>query len=1288
MSIHGKFNPLNFVFGRSANGFGFFLLFSVLSAPLYAQESFDFATINTDQGLSTGTVNCSFQDSRGFMWFGTVDGLNRYDGYGMKTYKNDPADTTSMVGNSVRVIMEDKDGKLWIGTDNGLSVYSWQNDQFQNFRHDPDDPASLPASGIRDLHLTESGKLLIATNGAGLVVYDREADTFKPFDFIDSRYDQAVNNEVYSIVHDRGDYYWVGANSGTLDRINIQTGALERITFDPDYNINADRQPLFKDDFGHIWIGTDGLGLYRYDPAAREFMHFEYNALTPDGITSGIITAFYQDDQRRIWIGTDGDGINMYDPKTQSFSYIRNDPFDDKSLSSDAIYDIYQGDSEIIWVSTFRGGVNSYSPYRYKFEHYTQVPGKENSLSFSSVLGILQDSKGNIWLGTDGGGLNLFDPETESFEHFRYSPTNENSISGDVIKAIYEDRFGLLWLGTYAAGVTVYDQENGEFTRINHDPEDPTSLSDDNVWGFMEDEEGQLWVAVLGGGLDLYNREDGTFTNYSHDDNDPTSLSSDVVNILFQDDHNNFWVGTVSSGINLFNKESGTFKRYESDPSDSLGLPGNEIRTITQDSKGTLWVGTMNGMATYDYEKDRFMTHEVTNQLHNKAVNGILEDDQGNLWVSTNRGLCKVNLQTFEVTAYSKAEGLQGNEFNYTASEKTRDGKMLFGGLKGFNYFDPAEIRRNPDTPRVAITGLSIFDEPVDIGEEFDGRRILENSIGSTESLTLTHKENIFSIAFSALDFTAPGLNRYEYILEGFDEHWTRVNASKRQATYMNLPPDTYTFKVKGTNNDGVWSEEVATLKIVVLSPWWATLWFKFLVAVIIIAAAYAIYRWRTEQIKNQRKLLQQKVDEATEEAHHRNQALEAQSEKLQQAIEETNYVVQQAAESGNFQARIDTAEKTGEWKALGESINQLFDSVMQPFNIVNRIVNNMASGDLTDRYRSEAKGDSLELANNLNAAMDSLCELLAEIKESSENISAASNEMLATSEEMNVSTDEIANVTDEISRGAQQQVAKTDESSNLIEGILKSSNENRDQADAINVTAQDGVAKSESGRKQVEDLNAIMNEVLAYAKKSDESIAALTHRSKEIAGILNIIKDVARQTNLLALNASIEAAQAGDAGRGFAVVAEEIRKLAENSKSSAADIEQLVIDVQKDTRSAADLISGMNKSIDQGGQATSESLSTFNEIAEFYRATLEKSKMIVTATHKQSEDIGHVLKTIEGVVVIAEETATSTEETASSSSQLSAGMASFTEQNKEVSRTAEGLIEKVRKFKLINEGE
>ncbi len=1250
----------------------------ILALSSFGQYDWKFWHITSDDGLSAGTVNCVFRDSYGFLWVGTIDGLNRFDGYSIQEFKANKSNPNSISGNIITTLAEDWEGNLWIGTrSNGISVMNLATNQVRQIL--PGGAEKLPEGSVRKILITQDKSILVASQGGGLLVYDNATSTFKQYRNEKSNPRSISNDNVFSIVEDSPGIFWVGTHSGAVDRFNLKEGVFTQFVYDDRFVLSqTNRKPLFIDRNNNLWIGTDGNGLVKFNPARTTF---DYFTVGQGKLTSGIITTIFEDEFGKLFIGTDGTGINIYNPATGAFSYMRASLFDAESLSSDAIYEIYDDQSGVIWISTFRGGINVYSKYRLKFHLYEQLPNDPNSLSFNSVIALHESKDGHIWIGTDGGGLDRLNPRTGEFKHFKHNPSNPTSISSNVPISLLEDKSGTLWIGTYAGGLNRYNPD-GTFKRYTPSVNDPRSINSRNVWSILEDTQGDLWLGLLDGGLDRFDRKTDTFVHHMADGG-KGSLSSNLIIVLFEDSYRNFWVGTEDGGLNLFDRQTKTFTVFKHDLANANSLRNNNVRALYEDRSGKLWIGTAEGMNVLDLKTMQMTAADVNALLPNLVVNGIQEDDEQNLWISTNKGLSKYNIVSKEITNFTGVDGLQGNLFNYNSSLKTRSGRMYFGGVNGVNDFMPSDIHLSSFKPNVNVTHIKIMDQLLNDVTDKKGRPLVNESPQALKSLTLRHDQNVLEIGFSSMDFVSPQSNKYRYRLRNFDQNWINANAGKRTANYTNLDPGEYEFMVQGTNSDGIWSDETRTLKIVVLSPWWATWWFRLMVAIVLISMVVTFYRWRMGMIKHQRALLQQRVHEATEQVNKQNEELQKERDNLRVAVEETNFVINEAVESGNFNARIDLNNKAGEWKALGESINQLFDSILIPFNEINRIVNHLAEGDLTQRYSQEAKGDAALLAENLNKALDILSKLLKDIIEHAEYIESASQEMLLTSEEMSVSSGEIASSIAEMSRGAGEQVTKVDEVSNLVEGILESSNEMGHQAESINHNAGQGVQKSQQGLELISRVDESMGGLILTSKRSKSSMDSLSDRSKEISSVLRIIREIASQTNLLALNAAIEAAQAGDAGRGFAVVAEEIRKLAENSKASTQEIQKLIAEIQSETKTTAELIAEMSNNVSDGEDASRNASEAFKELAGLYDQTLQLSEKIVQSTRQQTEQTSRIVGHTESVVVIAEQTAAGSEEIASSSAELSSGMENYTSKSKQVLDIIEELRMKVGQFKI-----
>ncbi|UXP32720.1 methyl-accepting chemotaxis protein [Reichenbachiella agarivorans] len=1208
-----------------------------------------FRKVSLSEGLSFNTVNSITQDLLGFLWVGTEDGLNLYDGTKFTVYKNDPEDSLSIPSNAINEVYVDGQNRVWIATNNGLCLYDRNLNKFRSI-------ASTLGMTITGITMLDQNTLWLAgSQSKGKDIYSLDITSKE---IIPINYAQIQSKGSWKISAGIQQSMWVTTLQDGLYKVTPETndilGGLAGKTV----------RSFIEEPNGNVWAGTQGHGLFYLNNQLEIIRSYNVNNGT---LESNNIWSLTQDDEGNLWIGTDGKGLYLLDQNGELKNY-QKDAAIKGSLSSNVIRAMYKDQKGDLWLGTYLGGLNYHSKKNNLFEHFKNNSCDPTSLSNDIVLSFEENKEGNIWVGTDGGGLNLY--KNSLFEHFSQS---KDGLAGSVILDLFEDHDDELWIGTYAGGISRY--VNGKFQTYN---ESNSELSNNSVWAIGEDPAGRIWLGTNGAGISVYDKATGNFSTYTHDDNDPNSLSNNTIRSIFSDHNHQLWIGTYG-GINLYQPEKDNFKHYPYETQEGdTGI--NLIISITEDKKGNLWMGTYGGgLLKLDPVAGTFENFTQADGVQSGIIFGVVVDDGGMIWLSSSNGLMKFDPESKKVVVYGESDGLQGNTFSIGSYFKDSKGRVYVGGNNGFNSFDPNHINVSDFKPKVFITNLLIYNKIVNPGDKDSP---LTQQMSVTDHLTLDSKQSVFGFEFAALNFTNASKNQYAYWMEGFEEEWNEIG-NRNFVTYTNLDPGKYTFHVKATNTDGVWSDEATVLQLTILPPWWATWWFRLLSAIIVISISYYIYRSKKIQRQETMQLLEQKVNEAVAAVKSQNDELVNQKGNLQAAIEDTNFVITEAVESGNFSARINTELKSGEWKALGESINQLFESVLTPFNAINEVINKASQSDLTGRYTGVAHGDILYLTSNLNTAMENLSTLLSEISNKVTVIGMASQEMLLTTEEMDASTTEISTAIAQMSQGANSQLNSVDQSTQLMEGILSSSNEMGDQAQSIKNTAQSGAEKSQEGMQLIGKLDQNMKDILRFSDQSNLSISTLTQRSKEITSVIRIIKEIAAQTNLLALNAAIEAAQAGDSGRGFAVVAEEIRKLAEDSRKSVTEIEMLISGVQTDTQSTAKLISEMGTFVRAGEEASQRTLTTFKEIAKYYIQTLGKSEMIVHATEKQTSDVENVVNILRGLVVIAEQTAAGTDEVASSATELSSGMTNYINQSKQVLQIVNQLQQKMEEFKL-----
>lgn len=806
-----------------------------------------FERISIKEGLSQSSVRSILQDRRGFMWFGTVDGLNQYDGYGFNVRKPDPENADSLSSPFLRAIIEDHAGILWLGTNGrGLDRFDPLTEHFTHYRNNPHEPGSLSFDYVWDVYEDSAFRLWVGTDGGGLNKFDRETETFTPYRHDPGNPNSLSHNKVLCICEDRGGELWIGTRGGGLNKFNPGTGDFTRYRHEPGnpgglgsdfvWDVYVDRE-------GTAWIATDGGGLNKYDRENDTFIHYLHEPDNPHSISYNRLLSIYQDRESKLWIGTSGGGLNKFDPVSGHFTRYRHEFNNPNSLSDNYIYSIYEDKSGVLWFGTENGGINKLDRTREQFVHYRSTPDTLQELEDNSIWAIYEEPSGALWFGTRSCELVKMDRETETVTYYRHDPTNPNSLrSKNHIRAICPDGSepGILWLGVDGGGLHKFDPASGVFSFFRHNPNDPTSLSSNRIYSIYEDKSGPLWVGTRTGGLNKMDRETGRFTRYRNDPNDPKSLSNDYVYVIHRDRLGILWVGTFAGGLNTFDDNTGTFFSYRSDVNDPGSLSSDCILCIHEDSAGDIWLGTGGGGLNRFHREDRRFTHySEEHGMPNAVVYGILEDRGGNLWLSTNNGVSRFNPGTGKFKNYNEIDGLQSNEFNGAAYfNSPRTGEMFFGGINGLNAFFPERIKDNAHVPPIVITGFLKFNKEVK----------LPGPVSELKEITLSHRDYVFSFEFAALDFTVPAKNKYAYKMEGLGSQWITTGAWKRFATYTTLPPGEYTFRVKGSNNDGLWNEEGVSVKVIVTPPFWQTWWFRVFAAVIILLVSLLLYK---RSIKN-----------------------------------------------------------------------------------------------------------------------------------------------------------------------------------------------------------------------------------------------------------------------------------------------------------------------------------------------------------------------------------------------------------------------------------------------------
>jgi ligand-binding sensor domain-containing protein len=830
------------------------LLFIVFFIPTYPQISdISFDHIFLEEGLSQSIVKCMLQDHRGFMYFGTEDGLNIYDAYTFNVFRNS-FDPNSLSYNDITALCEDEYGRIWIGTFNsGVNLYIPEKKRFVRFYFNRNNTNSLSNDNINAIVEDKEGNIWIGTdNGLNQIV--KPSPTSSTFIIKRGVTDNNKNNlltnvKVLSLLIDSQGILWVGTNEGLIEVFN-ESGKpnYTLLKFKNDFNnqnslSNNIIRAIYEDKSGDLWIGTD-YGLNKITSADRNktfsnFKRYIHSASNNKSISHNEIYAISEDAAGLIWIGTNGGGINIYDRKKNQFVHYLQDPVDDRSLSANEIRSLFMDRSGIMWIGTYGSGINKVSRGTGQFYHYRHQPNDQNSLSHPIVWSFYQDDDSVLWVGTHNG-LDKINRKTNSFKHYNHIP-GKNSLSNNVVRVITPMDDGRLLLGTNGGGVDEFNPRTGLFKNWSHDPNNSNSLNHNEIRSIYVDNNGIFWIGTYGRGMDRFDPSTGVFKHYVNNPTDTNSLSQNYARVIYEDKEGYLWIGTEGGGINKFDKNKEKFIRYRAKPGNSKALNSDYIFSILEDSSGYLWLGTYGGgLNKFNSKTGEVKSYSINDGLPSGSIYGVVQDRSGNFWISTNNGLSKFNLKLGIFKNYNVKDGLQNNEFNGGSYYKTKSGELLFGGINGFNAFYSENIKDNNYIPPIVLTSFEKFNEEVKISQP----------LTSLKEIDLSYSDNVFSFEFAALDYSAPEKNKYAYKMEGVDKDWVYVNANKRFAAYTTLSPGKYIFYVKGSNSDGVWNDDGIKLIINIIPPFWQRFWFILLAAFLIIGIAYILYLRRLRIIR------------------------------------------------------------------------------------------------------------------------------------------------------------------------------------------------------------------------------------------------------------------------------------------------------------------------------------------------------------------------------------------------------------------------------------------------------
>jgi diguanylate cyclase (GGDEF)-like protein len=834
-----------------------------LAAP---PANLQFVHLMNDQGVSVGSVEVITQDHLGYIWIGGSDGLVQYDGYSFVTYRNRPDDDASLSSNIIWDIHEDRKGDLWIATDSGIHLFNRDLGKFKRFQHAANNSNSLVGNSTRSVAEDAKGNLWIATI-EGLSRLNPERNSFTNFVYLPGSPNGLTSGELRTLLMDRdGITLWIGHYARGLNRMNTLTGEISAYAYDRQDGSGLNTGKLisiFQDSDGFIWLGTDGAGLNRLNPTKGEFDYLKSSS-SADSLSHNVVTSIADDEQGNLWIATEG-GLNYLDRATMKFNRYLNNPTLKYSLGSSNLHSVFVDSNHDLWVGNFPAGVNFLDTSKMVFRTYRSDPGNSNSLSQGSVLSIDEYPEGVLWLGTDGAGLNRFDIATEQFTRIPARPEDPQSMKAQAILSVQHAADGSLWMGAWHGGLNhlypeSFKAKQYDFTGV------PGELSNDNIWALCLDAKQNLWIGSIGGGVDLLTPGSTKFKNYQKQY--PSNSLFFVTWKIFEDHSGNIWIGT-NDGLGKYNAEKDRFDFYRHDPKNPKSLSFDVVLDITEDKDKRLWIATRGGgVNVFDSSTGTFTSYRKKDGLPEDIIRSIKADNLGNLWLGSASGLTQFNPETKRVINYNEKNGLQGNLFNFSSAFKTSKGEMLFGGTEGFTIFDPEKLTANNFVPPVAIVDFQIFNKPVSPGAK---NSPLTKVVSQTDSITLDHHQGVFSFSFSAMSYRNSEKNQFAYMMEGFEKDWNYVGSDRRIATYTNLNPGVYTFRVKASNNEGVWNQTGTSIKLRILPPPWKTWWayLLYFLSVVGVLCSYAVSQ------RQKRRVLEERVKERTEELNQKHEQLE-----------------------------------------------------------------------------------------------------------------------------------------------------------------------------------------------------------------------------------------------------------------------------------------------------------------------------------------------------------------------------------------------------------------------------
>lgn len=801
-----------------------FLLLVLGQSSAFAQvNTYAFKTLTSDQGLVHNHVNCALRDKYNYLWFGTESGLSRFDGVQFTNFRYSASKGTGLSSNVISAIFEGPEGNVWIRTANQMNVYDQRSGTIVQQLDSILANLKLPIKDVYTIRQIDAQTFAILYSDRSLGLYDKLKKTYRPVPRL------TASSRITDVIPDQGQTIWVIYDNGLLGLIDTKSLQSIRTTRLPSTNKPVNFN-LFADKDGDLWVFSKDIpiGVYWLDANKWSVNHLQKELSNP------FVGNIVQDDKGSIWLGTDHGGINVFNKNNHSVEIIGNDRYDLRSLPYNSITSLYKDKSGIIWAGTYKGGISYYHPNLLLFSLIKNYPGLPKSLPFDDVNKFVQDRKGNLWIGTNGGGLLYYDRVKKTFKQYLHDAHNPNSLSSNVIVSLFLDTDDILWIGTYRGGMCRFDGKN--FKVFHRDPR-PGKLNDDSVWEIFEDSSHRFWVGTLSSGLYLFDKKTERFSKAYNQQG--LTVNHNYISVLFEDSKKRLWIGTATGLAVLEPDDKIT---YISSTSSPKKLRNDLIYDIKEDKQGRIWVATQDGLHIIEGGKITYLT--TKDGLSDDAILALLVDNQGNIWGSSVKGLSEIvatrQPHKFIIRNFTQELGLQSNVFNENAALKMGDGRLIFGGPKGFNFIDPARVRGEGELILPVLSNLYLFNKRIAVGEEFSGRVIYNQSLNNLKELSLPHNLNALSLELSTFDYLQQHSGLYQYQLAGLSDEWFDFEPGTMRANFTNLGSRTYHLYIRRAIDSNSWSEGVLLLTIDIQPPFWRSNWAFVFYAGLALAALWA----------------------------------------------------------------------------------------------------------------------------------------------------------------------------------------------------------------------------------------------------------------------------------------------------------------------------------------------------------------------------------------------------------------------------------------------------------------